>query len=214
MGLKHHPRVVTNGLVYYLDAANPRSYSGSGLTAYSLIGDANGAVNNGTGFTTSFGGAFVFDGSNDHIQLDKTLLSGTQDFTISLWIEGNGVGSFGNFPAGNLQVLYGSTYLAMWLGNSSAYTASPGTYYRSGPNNFVVARSNGSDLFVYYNTLLIDTGTSSVEIGNTTNYRIGLNTINTEPLNGKVYSLTIYNRALTAQEVLQNYNATKKRYGL
>jgi hypothetical protein len=214
MGLKHHPRVVTNGLVYYLDAANPRSYSGSGLTAYSLIGDANGAVNNGTGFTTSFGGAFVFDGSNDHIQLDKTLLSGTQDFTISLWIEGNGIGSFGNFPAGNLQVLYSSTYLAMWLGNSSAYTASPGTYYRSGPNNFVVARSNGSDLFVYYNTLLIDTGTSSVEIGNTTNYRIGLNTINTEPLNGKVYSLTIYNRALTAQEVLQNYNATKKRYGL
>jgi hypothetical protein len=214
MGLKHHPRVVTNGLIYYLDAANTRSYSGSGLTAYSLIGIANGAVNNGTGFTTSFGGAFVFDGSNDHIQLDKTLLSGTQDFTISLWIEGNGVGSFGNFPAGNLQVLYGSTYLAMWLGNSSAYTASPGTYYRSGPNNFIVSRANGSDLFVYYNTLLIDTGVSSVEIGNTTNYRIGLNTSNGEPLNGKVYSLTIYNRALTQQEILQNYNATKTRYGL
>ena len=214
MGLKHHPRVVTNGLIYYLDAANTRSYGGSGLTAYSLIGDANGAVNNGTGFTTSFGGAFVFDGSNDHIQLDKTLLSGTQDFTISLWIEGNGVGSFGNFPAGNLQVLYGSTYLGMWLGNSSAYATNVGTYYRSGPNNFIVSRSNGSDLFVYYNALLIDTGVSSVEIGNTTNYRIGLNTINTEPLNGKVYSLTIYNRALTAQEILQNYNATKKRYGL
>ena len=214
MGLKHHPRVVTNGLIYYLDAANTRSYSGSGLTAYSLIGIANGAVNNGTGFTTSFGGAFVFDGSNDHIQLDKTLLSGTQDFTISLWIEGNGVGSFGNFPAGNLQVLYGSTYLGMWLGNSSAYTASPGTYYRSGPNNFIVSRANGSDLFVYYNTLLIDTGVSSVEIGNTTNYRIGLNTSNGEPLNGKIYSLTIYNRALTAQEILQNYNATKTRYGL
>jgi hypothetical protein len=214
MGLKHHPRVVTNGLIYYLDAANTRSYSGSGLTAYSLIGIANGAVNNGTGFTTSFGGAFVFDGSNDHIQLDKTLLSGTQDFTISLWIEGNGIGSFGNFPAGNLQVLYGSTYLAMWLGNSSAYTASPGTYYRSGPNNFIVSRANGSDLFVYYNTLLIDTGVSSVEIGNTTNYRIGLNTSNGEPLNGKVYSLTIYNRALTQQEILQNYNATKTRYGL
>ena len=214
MGLKHHPRVVTNGLIYYLDAANTRSYSGSGLTAYSLIGIANGAVNNGTGFTNSFGGAFVFDGSNDHIQLDKTLLSGTQDFTISLWIEGNGVGSFGNFPAGNLQVLYGSTYLGMWLGNSSAYTASPGTYYRSGPNNFIVSRANGSDLFVYYNTLLIDTGVSSVEIGNTTNYRIGLNTSNGEPLNGKVYSLTIYNRALTQQEILQNYNATKMRYGL
>ena len=214
MGLKHHPRVVTNGLIYYLDAANTRSYSGSGLTAYSLIGIANGAVNNGTGFTTSFGGAFVFDGSNDHIQLDKTLLSGTQDFTISLWIEGNGIGSFGNFPAGNLQVLYGSGYLGMWLGNSSAYAASPGTYYRSGPNNFIVSRANSSDLFVYYNTLLIDTGVSSVEIGNTTNYRIGLNTINGEGLNGKVYSLTIYNRALTQQEILQNYNATKTRYGL
>ena len=214
MGLKHHPRVVTNGLIYYLDAANTRSYSGSGLTANSLIGNANGAVNNGTGFTTSFGGAFVFDGSNDHIQLDKTLLSGTQDFTISLWIEGNGVGSFGNFPAGNLQVLYGSTYLGMWLGNADAYTVNPGAYYRSGPNNFIVSRSNGSNLFVYYNASLIDTGVSSVEIGNTTNYRIGLNTSNGEPLNGKVYSLTIYNRALTQQEILQNYNATKTRYGL
>ena len=178
------------------------------------MGDVVGAVNNGTGFTSSFGGAFVFDGSNDHIQIDKTLLSGTQDFTISMWIEGNGIGSFGNFPAGNLQVLYGSTYLGMWLGNNSAYTVSPATYYKSGPNNFVVSRSNGSDLFVYYNTLLIDTGVSTVEIGNTTNYRIGLNTVNGEALNGKVYSLVIYNRALTSQEILQNYNTTKRRFNL
>jgi hypothetical protein len=214
MGLSHSPGIVTDGLIYSLDAANNRSYVGSGLTSYSLIGVANGAVNNGTGFTTSFGGGFVFDGSNDHIQIDKTLLSGTQDFTISLWIEGNGIGSFGNFPAGNLQVLYGSSYLGMWLGNSSAYAASPGTYYKSGPNNFIVSRSNGSDLFVYYNSSLIDTGVSTVEIGNTTNYRIGLNTINGEALNGKIYSLNIYNRALSATEIRQNFNATRKRYGI
>jgi len=214
MGIAYNTSIVAEGLIYALDAANTRSYSGSGITSYSLVGVANGALNNGTGFTTSFGGGFVFDGSNDHIQIDKTLLSGTQDFTISLWIEGNGIGSFGNFPAGNLQVLYGSTYLGMWLGNSSAYAASPGTYYRSGPNNFVVSRLNGSDLFVYYNASLIDTGSSSVEIGNTTNYRIGLNTSNGEALNGKVYSLNIYNRALSVTEIRQNYNATKKRFGL
>jgi hypothetical protein len=214
MGLSHSPGIVIDGLIYSLDAANNRSYVGSGITSYSLIGVANGAVNNGTGFTTSFGGGFVFDGSNDHIQIDKTLLSGTQDFTISLWIEGNGIGSFGNFPAGNLQVLYGPAYLGMWLGNSSAYAASPGTYYKYGPNNFIVSRSNGSDLFVYYNSSLIDTGVSTVEIGNTTNYRIGLNTINGEALNGKVYSLNIYNRALSATEIRQNFNATRKRYGI
>ena len=65
MGLKHHPRIVTNGLVMYVDASNTRSYSGSGLTANGLIGGIGGTLVNGVGFTSTNNGIFTFDGTND-----------------------------------------------------------------------------------------------------------------------------------------------------
>ena len=82
MGLKHHPRVVTNGLVYYLDAANTRSYSGSGNTAYGLFGP-NGTLTNGTGYTSANSGSFFFDGTDDSIDFS----SYTPDAnTVSIWV--------------------------------------------------------------------------------------------------------------------------------
>ena len=76
MGLKHHPRIITDGLIFYLDAANTRSYSGSGLTVNGLIGGIGGTLVNGVGFTSSNTGSFIFDRTNDYISIpDNSLLN-------------------------------------------------------------------------------------------------------------------------------------------
>ena len=78
MGVKAGPRIVKDGLIMYLDAANTRSYSGSGLTANGLIGGIGGTLANGTGFGTTNNGFFIFDGTNDYIDcgnfLDKIII--------------------------------------------------------------------------------------------------------------------------------------------
>ena len=56
MGLGHSPSIVMDGLIASLDAANTRCYSGSGITAYSLIGNANGTFVNGTGYSSANSG--------------------------------------------------------------------------------------------------------------------------------------------------------------
>ena len=85
MGLGHSPTIITDGLVFSLDAANSRSYSGSGLTAFGLIGGINGTLVNGVGFTTSNRGSFIFDGTNDQISTATINLSSTNKVSVSCW---------------------------------------------------------------------------------------------------------------------------------
>jgi hypothetical protein len=216
MGLAHSPSIISDGLVLYLDAANRRSYSGSGNTSYDLSGFGNtGSIVNGTGFSSTNNGHFIFDGTNDQIQFTNTILSGSQDFTISSWVQSSGgTGTiFGNYPAGNLQMFYSPSYIGFWLNNNSAY-ANVATYYSANIVNLVVQRSSGSNLTVYLNGQVIKTGSSNSTIGSTSNFRIGATTANAELFQGKIYNIQVYNRALTQQEILQNYNATRKRFEL
>jgi hypothetical protein len=83
MGVKSGPRIVTNGLIFDLDAAVSRSYSGTGLTANGLIGGIGGTLVNGVGFTSSNNGSFIFDGSNDYIVSNIDL---RRDFSLSCWV--------------------------------------------------------------------------------------------------------------------------------
>ena len=214
MGLAHSPSIISDGLVFYLDAANRRSYSGSGLTVNGLVGAINGALVNGVGFTSLNSGSFTFDGTNDQILLNNVILSGSQDFTISAWVESTGgTGTiFANYSAGNLQMLYSPNYIGFWLDNNSAYASSAN--YKAGPVNLTVQRSGGFNLFVYLDGLLIRTGSSSASIGTTSNFRLGASSGGNELFQGKIYNIQVYSRALTQQEILQNYNATRKRFGL
>ena len=92
MGLSHAPRVITDGLVLGLDAANTRSYGGSGTTWTDLIGSNNGTLTNGPVFTQEpklepFGGAGAvkFDGTGDNLNFTNIDV-GTGDFTYEGWI--------------------------------------------------------------------------------------------------------------------------------
>lgn len=93
MSVKSNIGVVTDGLVFYVDAANKQSYSGSGTVVSELTGNyADGALVNGTSYITSNGGAFSFDRVDDHITTDISDIWDlmTSEWTLSYWIKASG----------------------------------------------------------------------------------------------------------------------------
>ena len=217
MGLKHHPRIVTNGLIMYVDAANSRSYSGSGLTANGLVGGIGGTLVNGVGFGTTNNGFFTFDGSNDYINFGNNSTLYQNSGTLSVWTKasspGGGFrgiiarqGAYGFFYNDSILVAYD------WGGNvtrSTGINIADNTWknvvmtYQSGVNDGTI---------IYLNGVSVLTTTISISLF-PTDYLYGGAEANAGQYAACQISLfTMYSRVLTAQEVLQNYNATKKRY--
>jgi len=92
MAFSYSPKIVTEGLVLYLDAANRDSYPGSGTVWNDISrGGNNGTLTNGPTFNSGNGGSIVFDGSNDYIQIPSSSLfnfcNSTNDlpFSVSVW---------------------------------------------------------------------------------------------------------------------------------
>ena len=82
MGLKHHPRVVTDGLLICVDPANISSYSGTGLTARGLVSGIGSTLVNGIGFSSSNSGTFILDGTNDYINGDVAPINDIVGFVV------------------------------------------------------------------------------------------------------------------------------------
>ena len=86
MGIDVGPIQVTDGLIYSLDAANFRAYSGSGLTSNALVGGIGATLVNGTGYTSDGGGSFIFDGSNDYLTTSSNVGPlNASSRTICIW---------------------------------------------------------------------------------------------------------------------------------
>ena len=213
MGLGHSPSIVMDGLIFSIDAGNSRCYSGSGNTAFGLVGGIGGTLNNGVGFTSSNSGAFSFDGSNDYIDLGSSIQNYSL-FTTSFWINYNFFNESHRSPLGDnsQQFLYHILFLSgtIYIGFSSGgfngvvhNNISANNWY-----NFAVTKNPSNDIRFYQNGILLGTvnNTATVSIN-----KIGVGYVYD---NAKISNVSFYNRALTAAEIRQNYNATKKRYGL
>ena len=220
MAFHYSPKIVTDGLVLALDAANRKSYSGSGTVWKDLSGKANnGTLTNGPVFLTSKSnsvsniGAFDFDGTNDLVEC--TALTST-NFTNSLWMSvdtknTNGIISWtvGTvrrellFVAGDISIVYGSSKYRRGpvISSNGVWTNVVGTYDGITPLIYVngVSQTLGSEL--------------AAGAGAADKCYIGRTAFSTPYyFNGKMANVLIYNKALTATEVLQNYNATKTRF--
>jgi len=86
MGFSFGKSIVTEGLVFYLDAANKQSYPGSGTTWTDIIGTNNGTLNNNPSFDNSNAGNIDFDGTDDYISLGTTLGNAFTSITVSAWV--------------------------------------------------------------------------------------------------------------------------------
>ena len=215
--------ISTDGLILHIDPSINTCYSGTGTTINDLSSNAYVAsLVNGATYSNNRTGALYFDGANDYVQFYNAILSGTQDFTIESWVYSTkspvgsqGLGSestiIGTYPAGALQIFYGYYYMGMYLNNGSAYIPNSQVIYQYGPAQLTATRS-GSNLSVYLDGNLVDTGSSADSVGTTTNFRMGSNSGGGERFMGYIYNLKIYNRALPQSEIINNYNALKSRY--
>ena len=210
--------IVTDGLRLWLEAANPNSYSGTGTAWNDLSGNGNnGTLINGVGFD-SVNGGLVFDGSNDYVDLNtNNIITGTNPFTFSCFYTitaFNGGGEiFGNYGTG-----YTTNYL--WIsGEYGAYLDGsvyfPGAPLSAGTYHIAVTRDSAGLVILYKNGVQVNSGTLASSIAVGPNFRLGADTnIPGERLNGKIYNQLVYNRALTADEITQNYNARRQLFNL
>jgi hypothetical protein len=211
--------IVTNGLVLYLDASNTKSYV-SGSTRWNDVSRSgnNGALINGPTFNSANGGSIVFDGTNDYVSFSSIT---NNIYTIDFWYKmGGNDGSYGYFASsgdngfaigeGGAGITYGQFYY--W--NSSVSTGLgliPSTTNWNHICTLINVSTNNIQIYGNGNQLSTTTVTSmSTSISNIGRYI----TTNTHYLKGNLSSYKLYNRALSASEVLQNFNATKSRFGL
>jgi hypothetical protein len=208
------PSIIYDGLKLYIDAGNTSSYPGTGTVWTDLSGNGNnGTLNNmgTTGYTTSNGGSLVFDGSDDYVSISN--INFGKVYSINIWINVSDLNSrvwIGGIDTTeyHMNFLNGEMYNRV---NNNLFTfatsVSTNVWY-----NIVLIRNN-TTMSCYKNGSLIS---SITVVGATTDfilYRIGSSPSGFYG-NGKISNVEIYNRTLSAEEVTQNYNALKGRFGL
>ena len=233
MAFFHSPRIVTDGLVLALDAANPLSYPGTGTTWSDLSGKGNnGSLINGVSFSGQNGGTLVFDGTDDFVNCgNASSFNILRTVTMELWFKVNGFGSpwtnvFGKMNADGDS----STRCYTAFINSAGYvhfvTADSTSQEHLDSTNFIstgvwyhwmgVINRNTGGLEQYVNGTLNSTGgvrTTDI-VTNSDPVRVGYAGGYYQRYNGTVSVAKIYNRALSSTEVQQNYQALKTRFGL
>jgi hypothetical protein len=260
MSVQAGPDIVENGLILYLDAANSKSYPGSGTTWNDLSGASNGTLVNGTGYSTANLGVLVFDGVNDYVEHTSNLtalnnITNASAFTFSSTFKLN------VFPAvqvatrtgllmkGSYNPSYGLNL--SYSGDVGGFRTAAQIYYGLRNLTGTAGVTQGYGLFDATSNLLIQLGqwykvdmvhefsgtTHTLRLyvngildrqDTSTNSLYPINFQNTESLgvnfrilggnflhsNTEISSYSIYNRALTAQEIQQNFQAVRGRYGL
>jgi hypothetical protein len=232
MALSHSPRIVTDGLVLCLDAANTKSYRGSGTTVTDLSGNGNnGTLVNGVGYSSGNLGSLSFDGVDDHITIPyNSSLKPATAITMEAfcYIQNNGTSwtSLIQYPQNSSS--HTSPYFdwAIYLNMSSRVlhtridgegVSSPNNVWNFNEWTYVAITFENQSVKYYVNGASV--GSSSVTKTSITYdannpVLIGKNASGGEPLEGKLGSMKVYNRALTAAEVAQNFNALRGRYGI
>ena len=237
MGVGYNPRIITNGLVLALDAANTKSYPGSGTTWTDLSGKGNNGTISGATYTSGTGGYFDFDGDDDYINLGTISTSHVLQMndpsggglTISWWGYFDDTGdSFQRIfdkssggSASNGWAIYtdetGSNTTTLSLGSAGSDTTISNSYLTSTWQNWCITWVKSSGTYVtYLNGVQDKTGTRTWNVPSSqTNARIGSwNHSTGREYNGKIASLKIYDKALSATEVTQNFNSFRGRYGI
>ena len=233
MGIRRGPNIVRDGLVFAVDAANPSSYPGSGTTwKDQTVNQNNGTLTNGPTFDSGNGGSIVFDGSNDYVDcgniddiknasqvsisiwtyiddisfrilLGQNLILGTDHFqlyywtanTLYIWIKSGNVGTVSYVNTSSI-VNINQWYNFTLVFDGTLTNNDRAKLYLNGGNDIITNRGTMPTTFT--------NSSESFLIGR------GLNGY----FDGRMSNTQIYNRALSTEEVTQNYNALKGRFGL
>jgi hypothetical protein len=236
VGTNYNPRIVTEDLVLCLDAANPKSYPGSGTTWFDLSGKAhNGILVNGPIYSANDKGLIALDGVNDYI--DCGLINGVDSsltgLTVSTWVLLNDL-SITRFISENGTNNATNTFYMAYQTNITPFgftflIRGPGNLDYAELNNNITISSNiwynvtgvwtpGERIRGYVNGIETHVNTSGAAqsslIDGNTNVIVGSRAGSSLFFDGDISQFKIYNKALTATEIAQNFNATRGRYGI
>ena len=225
MGFYRGPHIVTDGLVLSLDAANTKSYQSGSITWFDNSGNGNnGTLTNGPTFDSNNGGSIVFDGVNDYVNI-STSPNLTNPLTICTFVNTSVI-------TGSNQVIYGpnangqDNWISVSNNKALIYAAQA-----SDVNNFAITGTttieankwyhitgivNNNVISLYVNGVFeVASSAQAFTVGGwNSTARIGQRGTGQFPFNGRIACVQGYNRALSAQEILQNYTATKSRFNL
>ena len=215
--------IVQDGLVLNLDAGVNKSYPRNGTTWYDLSNNGNGTLTNGPTFSRNNGGVITFDGTDDNVTLGTGGSLGLDSYhSVEFWVypftdsgdQGllRNKGSGGNTNNYMHYLFRGANIHMGWYQNDLK------AFNQMVPNNWyhIVFLLDSADdkRRIYKNSSLVATDssarTTTPNVTNTTTYLGYYGPY----FNGLMATCRIYNRSLTATEVLQNYNSMKARFGL
>jgi hypothetical protein len=214
MATNYNPTIVTSGMMLCLDVGNAKSYPGSGSVWTDLSGNGNTAtlISSPT-YSSTEGGYLTFNGTTQYATFVNSQTLANAATTIEMWIRTTSV-------ALGYQFMYGKNdYPKFYLnGGDIAYyngTMSGGGTITANVWKQVVVASDST-----FTNFYIDGAASGTALGvawsttpNTTH--IGRDTASaTQYFSGRISVARVYNRVLTPQEVSQNFNALRGRYGL
>ena len=230
-------KIVADGLVLNLDAAQLRSYPTTGTTWTDLSGNNNTAtLINGPTFNSANGGSIVFDGTNDYASATDSSSLRPTSFSIDVWFKVNSFSSFMSLVTKPFNgPPWSPPYLSYMirLNNTGTVleisTNTGGTYRFLQPNYTFLVNTTYNVIFTFNSS----TGAAIAYINGTvlssTTFTAGAISYSTSPLiigagygvspvgelfNGNIYTVKIYNTVLSATQITQNYNAIKSRFGL
>ena len=237
MATSYSPKIITDGLVFCVDAADKKSYSGSGTTWTDRSGNGyNGTLTNGPTFDSANGGSIDFDGVDDHVTTNFDVDFTQDDFTLDAWVNPNFVLATYGRPIMTMNTTGGCSIhdfalefgrangkfglIAGGGGNGNPSFTSSSTYSQDNWYNINVTRiknsANNWTYDMYVNGISNQTWTGNASGGSGGKLTIGKfsDCGAVGEWLGKIAAIKIYTKRLSAAEALQNYNATKGRFGL
>jgi len=228
VGSYRGPNIVTRGLVLHLDAASPNSYySPNGGTVWKDVsGNGNDStLVNSPAFADD---TFLLDGTDNYINCGDTFPSGSQNITLSIWLYrrdqvvndyfiSKGTASDGT-PGSTFYMINGPSYVRFVATDTTPTRSTNVEHYG------LVTDQWYNFTYTYDGTIIIgyrdgENPVTNTSISGPLQYVNQPILIGTHKYGGRhpqadIGSFSLYNRALSAQEVLQNFNATKDRFGL
>jgi hypothetical protein len=215
------PRVSSTDLTLSLDSGNTKSYPGSGTTWTNLNGTSvgTGTLTNGPTYSSADRGSILLDGVNDFVSVpDNAALRFTlaQSFTLSLWAK----------PAVLPNKWVGlvtksrdtSNWYGIWINPDNNIVFGGGGSNFIGPAattnwQHIVIVKNSTTRYIYINGALSATTTATQTTDGSAAMYIGKGTSD-ECFNGNISNVSVHSKELSADEIAQNFNALRGRYGI
>lgn len=233
--MQYGPKIVTDRLVLALDASDRNSYIGSGSTWKDLSGNGyNGTLINSPTFSTANRGSIVLNGTNQHVSINYNAnLNPSANITVSVWARFT-ISDTNVRVAIELSAFADEIYFIFLRADLSPKRWGFGVKQSNDIYAETTSNSSNASINTWYNLTLVtnsSTGLVSLYINGVLDGSVAYNgtlkqnaaatlSLGRDPgydrryWQGNISNAQIYNRALTAAEILQNYTATKSKFGL